>query len=145
MEVIPKVIRKTVAKESIIIQEGTGQQVTEKHEQFSENQQRNEIEPEFAPQQCAQGDRRGLQDPESLPSRLTAEKRSAWQRHSIRNRPARFAKATTVFRSRSATGAIQRKHFEVIEIDDDQGDEQESCDHWVLSRRKVLMSFTISA
>ena len=56
------------------------QQVAQKHEQFAENQQRNEIQPEFAPQQSAQRNRRGLQNPERLSFEADRRKGKAHRR-----------------------------------------------------------------
>ena len=67
MAAMPKVIRKIVMSESAIIQAGTwSRRLLQKHEQFAEQEQRYENQPELAPQQSAQRNRRALQNPESF-------------------------------------------------------------------------------
>ena len=82
---------QTVMRESTIIQSRhVEQEIAQKHEQFAEQEQRYENQPELAPQQSAQRNRRALQNPESFAFQADRrETRSGRRRRSARNRRAR--------------------------------------------------------
>src|SRR6266576_1629741 len=103
------------------------QQVTQKHEQFTEQQQRDKNQPEFAPQQSAQRDRRALQNPESFPfqaDRRKSEANGDGAEHRAGER--QIGKGNNrPQRSRGHRRTIQRQNFEVIKINDDQREQKE--------------------
>src|SRR5581483_118901 len=98
------------------------QKIAEKNQQLAEREQRRDVQPELAPQKSAERNRRALHDPEGLAFEADRRKREAHgDRAQDKTRERKIGEGNQgAQRARGHGRAVERQHFEIIEIDQDQ-------------------------